>query len=319
MGWPEVRRDIETQVRLFEEKLRQWHGHQASLAEARGQLESTIGTAHHQLARDGLQTFDRAPRHAGMAAKHLARAIQLCHDYLHAVDPDNADGSIRGLPSPEPHGPPHGGHGGSHVPAARRPTTDVSRRRSHVFTEQGGQAGQTDLRDRDNGIVDLRREWLRDGGHAVDRHGGQVTDQQLQDRLLLGRDPITGNTHDWEHPYAHRCGQHATAFTSDGALVYAEMRVYDSPQAQAKRVAAEQDGLQSFKVRVAAIELLGPDFRDSLRGWTRLGPVDKPTGTAPTRFPDSTQILVMYRRSSGGSWAAYTCYPDIPRGAQPHG
>lgn len=235
------------------------------------------------------------------------------------MDPDNADGSVRGVPAAEPHGPAHGGHGGPHVPAARRPVTDVSRRRSHVYTEQGGPAGQADLNDRDDGIMALRRDWLRGGGHALDRHGGQVTDQQLKDRLLLGHDPITGSTADWEHPHEHRCGQHATAFTSDTALVYAEMRVYDSPQAQAKRRTAEQSGLQSFKVRVPAVEALGPDFRDSLRGWTRLGPPDQPTGVARTHFPDTTQILVMYRRPSGGSWAADTCYPDIPQGAQAHG
>jgi hypothetical protein len=313
MSWPELRGAIETQISLFDAALRQWHDHQATLADARGQLHATLGSSNHPLARDGLQTANLAPSHASRATEHLAHAIQLCRDYLHAVDPDGANGSIRSLEPPQPQGVPHGGHGGPNVPPARQPITDPSRRRSHVYTEQGGPTGLADLRDRDDGIIAARADWLRRGGHAVDRHGGHVTDQQLQDRAWHNHDPLTGNTSDWEHVGEHHCGREATAFTSDAALMYAEMRVHDRPEVQARLREEEQAGGVEFKVAVPAASVLGSNFRDHLRGYSRVGSVKHPTGATATHFPHNTQIAVMYRRAPAGDWVAYTCYPQIPK------
>jgi hypothetical protein len=102
MGWLELRQAIEAQISLFDSALRQWHDHQTTLADARGRLHATLDSSNHPLARNGLQTADAAPGHASKATEHLTRAIQLCRDYLHAVDPDNANGSIRGLEPPQP-------------------------------------------------------------------------------------------------------------------------------------------------------------------------------------------------------------------------
>jgi hypothetical protein len=308
MGWLELRSAIEAQISVFETTLRQWHGHQTTLADARSRLHTTLDSSNHPLARNGLQTADLAPGHAGQATDHLTRAIQLCRDYLNAVDPDGANGSTRGLEPPQPRGTTHGGHGGPHVPPARQPITDPSRRRSHVYPEQGPD-GLADLQDRDDGIVTARADWLRCGGHAVDRHGGAVTDQQLQDRALHGHDPMTGNPVDWEWGANHPHGRDATAFATDTDLVYAEMCTYDSRPGQAERAAAEAAGRYEYSVLIPASSVFGLDFRDHLRGWSRIGSAKHPQGVQPTSFTDGTQIFVRYVQDPGSTqWVAWTCY-----------
>jgi hypothetical protein len=310
MGWMELRGAIEAQISLFDNTLRQWREHQTSLADARGRLHGTLDSSNHLLARNGLQAADLAPGHAGKATEHLARAVQLCRDYLHAVDPDNANGSIRGLEAPQAKGARHGGHGGPNVPPARQPVTDPSRRRSHVYTEQDGATGLADMQNRDDGIIGARHAWIRCGGHALDRHGGQVTDQKLKDRAQHGKDPMTGDRTDWQNGRLHRYSQHATAFTSDSALVFAEMRIYDSRQAQAKRQRIDPQRNQ-YTVAVPAAQVLGPDFRDHIRGWSRVGTANNPTGVVPTSFPDNTEFVATYKRLPGAPWGLHTCFPNF--------
>jgi hypothetical protein len=156
----------------------------------------------------------------------------------------------------------------------------------------------------------VRQAWIRCGGHALDRHGGQVTDQQLKDRAQHGKDPMTGDRTDWQSGRLHRYSQHATAFTSDSALVYAEMRIYDSRQAQAKRQSIDPQRNQ-YTVRVPAAQVLGPEFRDHIHGWSRVGTANNPTGVVPTSFPDNTEFVATYKRSPAGSWRLYTCFPNF--------
>ncbi len=198
------------------------------------------------------------------------------------------------------------------VPPARQALTDVSRRRTHVFTEQGP-AGLADLRKRDNGLVALRLGWLDAGGHARLRHGADVSERRLQERVMYGRDPITGTTTDWEHGGGHRVGRHATAFTDNTALVFAEMRIWDNPECRAKRERAEANNDDRFTVRLPAASVLGPQFRDYIHGWSRVGDRKHPLGAAPTTFPDDTELVAIYRRDAPNEqWRLYRCYPTPP-------
>jgi hypothetical protein len=195
------------------------------------------------------------------------------------------------------------------VPPARQPITEPSRRRSHVYTEQDGPTGLADLHDRDDGIIAARRDWIRCGGHAVDRHGATVTDQQLKDRAMRGHDPMTGNPVDWGWGVDHPHGRDATAFASDADLVYAEMRVHDSRQGQTNLATAEAAGDDWCNVLVPASSVFGPGFRDHLRGWSRIGSAKHPQGVQPTSLTDDTQIFIRYVRDPGTTqWTAWTCY-----------
>ena len=150
------------------------------------------------------------------------------------------------------------------------------------------------------------------GGHAHLRHGEHITDTQLQHRALYGHDPITTTTTDWEHGGNHGYGKHATAFTSNAALVFAEMYIWNSPQGQQAKTVAEAagPGRRDFHIEVKASEIFGPNFRNYIRGWSRTGTKKNPGPPTPTTFgPDST-IFAIYRRSSPqGEWQLYTCYP----------
>ena len=314
MGWLTIRATIKTAITTYQTTATRI----AARLQQLDQLQQETTTAH---------TSSTSPHtHQALALLHQARTplmtahAQLLHaadqatHYLAVVDPDNAAGSINGLPAPTPDGPFHGGcqqQGGPPVPPARQPLTDTSRR-TFVYTEQGPD-GLQDLLARDDGIIALRLKWMDAGGHAHLRHGGHITDTQLQHRVLHGHDPITTTTTDWEHGKRHKYGRHATAFTSNAALVFAEMYIWNSPQGQqAKAKAEDPKNPQSwFTVEIPAVDIFGPKFRDHLRGWSLVGTKNNPISAVPTNFGNNTVIKAVYfRRPSKNEWQLYTCYPD---------
>jgi len=315
VGWLTIRATIKTAITTYQTTATRI----AARLQQLDQLQQETTTAH---------TSSTSPHtHQALTLLHQARTplmtahAQLLHaadqatHYLAVVDPDNAAGSINGLPAPTPDGPFHGGcqqQGGPPVPPARQPLTDTSRRRTFVYTEQGPD-GLQDLLARDDGIIALRLKWMDAGGHAHLRHGEHITDTQLQHRALYGHDPITTTTTDWEHGKRHKCGRHATAFTSNAALVFAEMYIWNSPQGQQARAAADNPHKQekAFSVEIPATDIFGPTFRSYIRGWTRTGTQKAPISVTPTNFGDNTVIKAFYFRDSPSSeWKLYTCYPD---------
>jgi len=317
VGWLTIRATIKTAITTYQTTATRI----AARLQQLDRLQQETTTAH---------TSSTSPHtHQALALLHQARTplmtahAQLLHaadqatHYLAVVDPDNAAGSINGLPAPTPDGPFHGGcqqQGGPPVPPARQPLTDTSRRRTFVYTEQGPD-GLQDLLARDDGIIALRLKWMDAGGHAHLRHGEHITDTQLQHRALYGHDPITTTTTDWEHGKRHKYGRHATAFTSNAALVFAEMYIWNSQDCQQKRQNAENSHppQERFVIRLPAVEVLGPNFRNYIRGWTRTGTRKNPGPIVPTHFPDDTKIVASYQRtSSANEWHLITCYPDPP-------
>ena len=86
--------------------------------------------------------------------------------------------------------------------------------------------------------------------HTPQRHEGDVTDQQLQDRALHGIDPMTGTTEDGVRiGRRHRYGQHATRVTSEPAYVQGDDHLRRSPQFEAARGNAVENGLENFPLR----------------------------------------------------------------------
>lgn len=319
MSWPEIRTAIDAQLLALRRAYAGW------LAR-RDRLAATRNRAHHVLAggtsappREALAHIHAAYGIGAETGPLLAAAVKAIESYLKAVDPDNAAGSVSDLPRAHPVGPPHGGHqepAGPPVPAARRPLHNGWRRRSHVFTEQGP-AGLADLLARGTGLLARHAAWLRAGGHTLDRHGGSVTDAQLTARVRHHIDPMTGTTFDWERGESrHRCGRYATAFGTDEAASFAEMRVHDHPAnsaalAEVARADAAGQPQNRYQVEVAAKDVFGDDFRQHLRGWSRIGSRTGPGDPVRTVFTADSTIVVRYERPDpSGQWRAITCFPN---------
>jgi hypothetical protein len=212
--------------------------------------------------------------------------------------------SARDLTIPEAAGTEaRGGHGGDHVPPQRLPVSDPSRDLVTAFIE----AGYTSPNCLPKGLVEERCYWMDQSGHAALRHA-EIPDRTLIHRLLLGRDPITGNTTDWETGHVHRYGRDATSFTSRSALAFAEAKAWSSAAGEQGRM-AEGDNEPSFEVRLRARDIFGPDFRQHIKGWTLRGTKKEPAGVDPIEFDDETAILTIYRRVAS-RWCLYTSYPD---------
>ena len=69
---------------------------------------------------------------------------------------------------------------------------------------------------------------LKSQGHAYGRHGPDVLDGQLDDRVLFKVDPMTQTRKDKEKPGNHACAGLATQFTSERAMAHAVKMVEGS-------------------------------------------------------------------------------------------
>lgn len=309
MSWLDVRATIDAAIEALERLAAVTAEHSGDADGIGSHISELFAGSNNRLPQAAQDHSASAANRAGDSAAGYRQAAQLCRDYLAAVDPDGAAGSITGLGAPTTSGPAKGGHGPAGSPAARKALSDVSRDRSHVFPEQGPK-GLADLVTRDDGIIALRSGWMDAGGHARLRHGGLVTEQQLRDRAMYGKDPVNGSTVDWETGRQHAPVRHATAFASDADLVFAEAYAWNSKEGRAAIAAEEAAGQPRAEVELRAIDVFGPDFRRHVRGQTRVGSRNNPQGATPTQFQDDTRIVVLYRREDTDSpWVAYTCYP----------
>lgn len=163
--------------------------------------------------------------------------------------------------------------------------------------------------------VSARIEQLKREGHAPQRHGPQVTDQQLTDRALYGIDPMTGTTTDGEHGGVHGYGRDATKFVSDEALLRAADVIRSSHTYNTARRVDEDTGLGQIRVEVPLSTIFGPDYREQVRGIRRGGTRNLPTGDppgdsppGPVDFTDGT-MFAYFRRAPDGEYSLITMYP----------
>jgi len=309
MSWTDVRAAIDAAIEGFERLAGVSEEHSRDADSLGARIATVFDGSGNELPATARDHTASAAVRVGDSAAGYREAARLCRDYLAAVDPDGAAGSVEGLGAPTPIGPLKGGYGPTGSPVARQAVTDVSRDRCHVYPEQGPK-GLHDLTMRDDGIVALRSGWMDAGGHARRRHGGGVTEEQLGERAEEGKDPANGSGVDWETGREHSRVRHATAFVSDTDLVFAEAAVWNSREGRAAIAEAEALGEDRVDVKLKAAGVFGPDFRRHVHGRTRVGSSANPQGSVPTMFGDDTRIVVVYRRYDADSpWRAYTCYP----------
>ena len=161
-------------------------------------------------------------------------------------------------------------------------------------------------------FVTKRMEELAAQGHGPQRHGADITLDQLIDRAVNGIDPITGTVYDAyrKNPDGtkalHAVGRNATRFTSDEAFIRAEKTVRESPIYERAK-SSSQDGY--FQVDMPASEVFGQNYLDHFEGATRLGSRNNPAGWESTDFTNAT-VRARYNIDLNGRVNLITIYPE---------
>lgn len=144
----------------------------------------------------------------------------------------------------------------------------------------------------------------------------RVTDQQLEDRAVRGFDPASGTPFDAFNkfpdgsPKPHKVGKHATAFTSDDALLQADDFVRSSTPLQQNIATARANGdMFVDPIEIPLEDVFGSNYKKHVRGVTRLGSKNNPTGYVQTNFTDGT-IKAIYRLDQYGNVNLHTLYPN---------
>lgn len=195
------------------------------------------------------------------------------------------------------------------TPEVLGPATSVDTRPTTLGPHEGGEPGQ----ERN---IEQRMAQMRHEGHGPQRHEGQVTMQQLEERTLYKKDPMTGTTRDGVHGGKHQCGRHATKVNSEEAYVRADQHLRGSEEFKRNLEKAEKEGRRSFDVEKSLEEIYGKDYERHVSGIRRGGtnefPTGKFTGSGPparTNFKNGT-MKGIYRKQNDGSWGTYTLYPN---------
>jgi hypothetical protein len=154
---------------------------------------------------------------------------------------------------------------------------------------------------------------LEADGHGPQRHEGQVTDQQLRDRVLYGHDPAqTGHdkTVDAVTGGEHRRPDVACRFDTPEVMVAADDAVRDSAAFGEKAEVTLARGRQSMWVRMPLDDDgLQPEMRGQVTGYERIGSDEQAT-VQPVDFTGG-QIHAVYRwDDSAERWKIHTIYPD---------
>lgn len=192
---------------------------------------------------------------------------------------------------------------------------DISQEQDAASPAEAG----TDAPDSDSPAtlakIQARIQELRRQGHTPQRHGSQVTDQQLTDRALWGKDPMTGTTTDGETGGTHNYGRNATKFTSDKALVDAERHMRTAPDFESQKKDNEITGDVRIRLEIPLRDIFGAGYQNHVHGIRRPGSKTKPTGDPPgdlqpsnTDFTDGT-MFAFFKKSDDGEYKLRTMYP----------
>jgi hypothetical protein len=155
--------------------------------------------------------------------------------------------------------------------------------------------------------VQQRMNELELQGHGVQRHGPNITEQQLIDRVVLGHDPMTGTAVDGVHGGAHGYAAHATKVNTPEAYVYAEDYARNSQQFSDAVAAAT---VPRIEVQVPLKDLYGDNFREYVTGVSRYGAKSAPAGYGHTTFSDNAYMAVRYKQDASGAWVFNTMFPQ---------
>jgi len=181
---------------------------------------------------------------------------------------------------------------------------------SKVLAKMGGKDGA----DRSTPLpadVAKRYDDLKSQGHGPQRHGADVTTQQLEDRVLKGHDPMKGSSTDGVTGKTHRQPPTATRIKTTEDFVSAENNIRSSEQYRDGRDAALSDGKQTFEVTVPLKDTLGEQYLDKVEGRTRVGPKKPPHSVVSTDLTDG-QMRAVYKLEAGSEPNLITMYP-VPK------
>jgi hypothetical protein len=161
--------------------------------------------------------------------------------------------------------------------------------------------------------MDARRmTQLENEGHGPQRHGPQVTEQQLDNRTMYSIDPVSGTKYDAYlknpdgTPRLHKSGKNATNVTSIEAYVRGEKFLRSSQQF---REALKDNTLDRIVVQVSLQEIYGSNYTSHVFGKTRIGSAKNPQGTVETDFLNGTMKGVYIKNQQEG-WNLHTMYPE---------
>jgi hypothetical protein len=158
--------------------------------------------------------------------------------------------------------------------------------------------------------VERRYNEITRFGHAVQRHGAEITWQQLHDRAVLGYDPMTGSRVDGVHGGDHPPTRHATRFETRAAFVKAEETVRASQEFRDEITAASREGRMYAPVKTITLErIFGAGYLSQVSGVMRRGSFNAPTGWDPTDFTDG--VIISLFKLDGDEWKLYTMYPGV--------
>lgn len=161
-------------------------------------------------------------------------------------------------------------------------------------------------------------ERLKAEGHAHDRHGPEVAEGQLADRSMHGIDPISQTREDGvKRGQDHSYSGNATQFTSDRAMVQSLKAVEGSHEFLLKLQAAKAynstHASPKPQIKVLGVSLrdaLGPNYKEHVRGSTREGSANAPTGNHPTDLTDGSIVAIYRYNPATGEYQLHTMYPN---------
>lgn len=154
-------------------------------------------------------------------------------------------------------------------------------------------------------------------GHAIDRHGPDITEGQLDLRAREKIDPMTMTREDGVNGGDHNSARHATQFTSLRAMAHAKITVENSVDFRNKLAEAKNNNRPSFAITGVSLEAaLGPDYLHHVRGKTRV------LNSSPPQVVDANltngHIVAVYKKDPAtGEYKFYTLYPDLHPSIKP--
>ena len=147
---------------------------------------------------------------------------------------------------------------------------------------------------------------LMNQGHGPQRHEGQITIQQLKDRVQSKLDPETGTRIDQYTGNNHKCGDHATKINSEASYVQAENFLRNHEDF----ITGANQNKPVIAVKCDLKDVFGDNYQEHVTGFSRttLWP-DTTTPPIETDFTEGT-IKAIYRKNSVGGYDLVTMFPE---------
>lgn len=152
---------------------------------------------------------------------------------------------------------------------------------------------------------------LKTQGHGPQRHEGDVTPKQLEDRCTKGIDPMSGTKTDSITGKTHKYSANATKVNTPEDYVNANNKLKSSQEFKDKAASAEISGENIISVKGEKLkDIYGAEYQSKVMGKTRIGTKANPEGVSDTVFTDSSTMKGVYKKGENGDWNLVTMYPE---------